>query len=401
MARTDTPRSFSKTPAIAAGALALAFGVGAFVSASGSDGAQAAAPPRGATRTADRPARRPAELAPEPRAAAAATQVATGVTPVVVDLAEAPHAAELEGLDHGDHEPHMGCQHGPGDLKSEAEYERMRAEATAVVAAGTAQTLAALRSAQPELRSWIAGALLEDLNAFSELELEVGLRDLARDAEADLELRELVLELLGRSPASAEGTVTALGDLAQDSTLDEGLRQIALGGLRLLARERADLAQVTRAALLTSAEYASHPWMRADALDGVRTAGASPTQLAKVLDYLGDPDPSVRNGAARALGDADAPRAEAVGRALSAALERESDAAAASTILESTLRASRAHAAELLESMQASAVVRAHPELAQQVQDYLELLAAGETDPTRVIRAQHERVDARLAADAR
>jgi len=271
----------------------------------------------------------------------------------------------------------------------------MQAKAEGLVQQGTEAILEGLRD--PLLRSWVGGALLEDLDAFSELDLVAGLAELAADDEADRGLRELSLELIGRSPATAPATVTRLSDLTLDEAADEELRGMALSALRLLARERPDLGGQTRAALLSAAERATHPWMRADALDGVRSEGASPTQVARLIDYLDAQDLETRNGAARALSDADPDHRQQVSAALERALLRETDPTPASTLLESALRVGRGDAEALIARLAQAAIVQRTPELSEQARDYLELLAAGETDPTHVIRAHQERVLHRLS----
>lgn len=384
-----------RSPALPAVAAALIFGVGAWGSGLFDEApAEEHTAKRGASAAAERaPDRRPvhpAGTAPAPHPThPAASQLVAGVTPHATPAHElADHAPEASLAAHVD------CQHGPGDLKTSAEYEALQAKAEGLVQQGTPAILEGLRD--PLLRSWIGGALLEDLDAFSELDLVAGLAELAADREADRGLRELSLELIGRSPATDPATVTRLSDMTLDEAADEELRGMALSALRLLARERPDLNGQTRAALLSAAERATHPWMRADALDGVRSQGASPTQVARLIDYLGAQDLETRNGAARALSDVDPDHRQQVGAALERALLRETDPTPASTLLESALRVGRSDAQALIARLAQSAIVQRTPELSEQARDYLELLAAGETDPTRVIRAHQERVLQRL-----
>ena len=64
------------------------------------------------------------------------------------------------------------------------------------------------------------------------------------------------------------------------------------------------------------------------------------------------------------------------------------------------LRAARADATAMLTRLAEAPLVRLTPELRQQARDYRDLLAQGETDPARILRAQQALVYSRTTPEA-
>jgi hypothetical protein len=80
---------------------------------------------------------------------------------------------------------------------------------------------------------------------------------------------------------------------------------------------------------------------------------------------------------------------------LARALEAESDADAASDMVDAALRVGRADADALLARMERSAIARASDPLARRLADYRGALASGETDPQRIQDERRAREEAR------
>ena len=198
-------------------------------------------------------------------------------------------------------------------------------------------------------------------------------------ADAD---REAALTEIAHSPYANAETVARLGRLAASAASDLEARYEATGALRDLAL-REDLAAATRAALLEVAGNAPSTDLRSNALTSIRASGASEAELGKLTAFLGDQDAVVRVSAALVLETADGAARTVTGPAIEQAFAKETDPAVGEALVSAALRASAGDPA-LLERLGASEAARTMPEAAKKIARFRALIAAGETDPSRI-----------------
>lgn len=168
---------------------------------------------------------------------------------------------------------------------------------------------------------------------------------------------------------------------------DPALQSGAVAALAQVARLDEARAPSVNAQLLDVARSAADGMVRSNALGALTGRVTEDATLTQVAEFLrSDRDSEVRRAAAESLGGVPAERRGPALAALEAAFRSESATEVRRTILISIVRAGRADAAATLER-----IAGIDPSLARDAQDYLEILATGETDPNRVFEAKSRR----------
>jgi len=239
--------------------------------------------------------------------------------------------------------------------------------------------LARLATATPETQGDLYDELRANPDLLSDPSFVTSLLAIVSDPKTRPEARAIALAFAGRAPASDGNVVDAIKAFA----------------LQEMALDRSDLEPRARAALLDAAAFAASGEARAIALSGVRTASATPDEVARTGDFLGDADPYVRAAAARSLAQAPAAVRGSVSSQLVQALARETDTEAAATIVDAALEVARGDAATVLAQMSSAPISQSSADLARRISDYRESLASGELDAARIRHSHEVREDAR------
>src|SRR5579883_1192950 len=164
--------------------------------------------------------------------------------------------------------------------------------------------LARLATATPETQGDLYDELRANPDLLSDPSFVTSLLAIVSDPKTRPEARAIALAFAGRAPASDGNVVDAIKAFALSTSLDPETRNQAVAALQEMALDRSDLEPRARAALLDAAAFAASGEARAIALSGVRTASATPDEVARTGDFLGDADPYVRAAAARSLAQA-------------------------------------------------------------------------------------------------
>jgi hypothetical protein len=255
--------------------------------------------------------------------------------------------------------------------------------------------LARLATATPET----AGDLYDELKANPDLLADPSfvssLLAIVSDPKTRSDARALALSFAGRASAADGNVVDAIKAFAVSTSLDPETRNQAVAALQQMALDRSDLEPRARAALLDAAAFAASGEARAIALSGVRTENASPDEVARTGDFLGDADPYVRSAAARSLAQAPAAVRGSVAGQLVSALARETDTDAAATLVDAALEVARGDAPTVLAQMASAPIAQSSADVARRISDYREALASGELDTARIRHSHEVREDAR------
>jgi hypothetical protein len=247
------------------------------------------------------------------------------------------------------------------------------------------------RETDPAFLAVVAGVLGADPAAQGSQALAAALASIAEDPSAPAARREQALAVLSQSTAALPDLERRLAALA--ATGDADFRQAALAALASRAhglppeRGRAEATE----ALLRAVRAEPEPDLRAAFLAGIPLRDAPEAALRDVSAALAsDPSPAVREAAAHALGDVSAGARGGTAAALEEAFRREGDLGARRAILISLVR--------LLGPGAAGPIGRLRPVAgATQVDcdDYLAILASGETQADRIFEAKVAREAAR------
>ncbi|MBI5368375.1 MAG: HEAT repeat domain-containing protein [Planctomycetes bacterium] len=202
--------------------------------------------------------------------------------------------------------------------------------------------------------------------------------------------RESLIFLAGvqQSPA---GFADRLSRLGRDDA-DSGVQASALQALGQYAASHPQESVAVTKDLLEVAQGAREPMVRAAALGAINVeqAGAPGLQALGGLVQR-DADGGVRIAAAEALGGVRAADRGAALTVMEAAYRQEPDEAVRRSLIYNIVRAGRSDAAAALDRIAAL-----DPKLAPDIQDYLEILKAGETDPNRIFQEKTNRDNARM-----
>lgn len=195
----------------------------------------------------------------------------------------------------------------------------------------------------------------------------------------DPNLRRESLLFLGSVGQPTGDFVARIVRLGKSDT-DAGVQAGAVQALAQFASTHAEQAGAVARDLLEVAQAAHDPMVRATAVAALAAPDASEDGL-RVLGGLvrGDSDSTVRIAAAEALGGVRAANRGAALTSLEAAFRQEPEEAVRRSLIYNIVRAGRADAASALERL-----AGVDPRLAPDIQDYLEILRSGETDPARI-----------------
>lgn len=242
----------------------------------------------------------------------------------------------------------------------------------------------------PTVLASIASALASDPGAAASAAIAAAMLGIAEDAGGDKARREQALLFLGEATGAAADVAPRLAALAAASD-DPALRQGALGALASLARACPDLRAVAVPALLGALRAEPEAETRASILAGIPLADTAPEAASEVAAMLrNDPSPEVREAAAHALGDAAGPaRAPAVDT-LEASFAGDPAPDVKRAVLISLVR--------LLGGGARAPIADLRPvagDATADVDDYLAILAAGETQAERIFKLKFAREAAR------
>ncbi|MHC4829649.1 MAG: hypothetical protein ACYTFT_04735 [Planctomycetota bacterium] len=286
-----------------------------------------------------------------------------------------------------------------GDQDYEA-VDGVRARLAAFVG-GDPERAAALAEAfanetDPELLAVIAGVLSADPAATMSDDIVRRLALLASASTSSAAQREHALLFLGQAQATPPELFGILAALANDAN-DPVLQQGALGAL--VSRANQDVVQREQAVpeLVRALSRVADPELRGALLMGVPLEDASPALVSSVADTLArDASDAAREAAAHALGSAAGPARDGAVEALSEAVRSDPSPAAKRAALASLVRLLGAGAADPMQQVRPEA-----GEAAIDVDDYLSIIAAGETQADRIYRLKLARENARgISRDA-
>src|SRR5207249_3046094 len=136
-------------------------------------------------------------------------------------------------------------------------------------------------------------------------ELVAGLLALVSDARVEESLRADALEVLGRAPGADAALVERVAALATVPELETGVRFAVVTALHEMADANDAISSETRRALVCIAAGSADASLRAAALEGLASSGASADEVARILGFVADGDPDVRGAAARAVAGTD------------------------------------------------------------------------------------------------
>lgn len=247
------------------------------------------------------------------------------------------------------------------------------------------------RETDPAALASLAAVLASLPAATGSPEIAAAMLALAEDPDAPAAAREQALAFLADAVGAPPDAFERLAALAGRAA--SPLREGALAALASLANASPDRQAAAVPALLRALRAEEDPDARAAFLAGVPLADAPAAAIAEVAGMLSaDPAPAVRASAAHALGDASgAPRAAAVD-ALEAAFRTDPARETRTAALASIVRLLGGGAAPVLERMRPAA-----GEATPDVDDYLAILATGETQADRIWRLKFQREVARGA----
>ncbi|MBI3272343.1 MAG: hypothetical protein HYZ53_25350 [Planctomycetes bacterium] len=205
--------------------------------------------------------------------------------------------------------------------------------------------------------------------------------------------REALLFLSSVSQASSD-FVERLARVGKGDA-DSGVQAGAIQALAQYASTHPDQAAALGHEILDVAQSARDPMVRATAVASIPAANLGDDTL-RILGGLvrQDADGTVRIAAAEVLGGVKASARAPVLGFLESAFRQEGEEAVRRSLLYNIVRAGRSDAASALER-----IAGVDPHLAPDVQDYLEILRSGETDPARIFQEKSERDAARQPTD--
>jgi hypothetical protein len=236
----------------------------------------------------------------------------------------------------------------------------------------------------PDALALVAGALAADPAGAGSADVADALLALAADAGASVAQREHALGALAQSDAALPGVAERLAALARGA--DEHLARAALAALASRAGRSTALRDEAFGPLMAALVGHASPELRGALVAGLVLEDASAPQVGQVSQMLADdPDPGVRASAASALGGAAGPaRADAVD-ALLGAFRTDAAVDTRRAVLLSLVRLLGGGARERIVALRDDAgAVRAD------IDDYLTILAEGETQAERIIRRKQE-----------
>jgi len=243
----------------------------------------------------------------------------------------------------------------------------------------------------PAILAMIAGVLAADGTAAASPAVAAAMAAVAEDPRASPVQREQALALLAQSSGAVPDLERRLQALARSD--DPAFRQAALAALasRAHALPSAEGGRAAMTALLESVRAERDPDIRAAFLAGVPLRDAPESAVRDVMGAMrGDPAAGVREAAAHALGDVPARERPGAISALEEAFKAESDPGARRAMLISLVRIAGPGASAPIGRLRPVAG-------ATQVDcdDYLAILATGETQADRVFELKVAREIAR------
>jgi len=231
----------------------------------------------------------------------------------------------------------------------------------------------------------LASAIASDPSFASNPRIQEAFLAIAEKGDENAARRQSAFYFLGQAhqvPPGLQDRIAAFARAESDPALQSG----AIQALAQFARTDEARTVTVNTQLTDLARGCTEPMIRANAISAIQSRACDEAALATVAEFLrADRDGEVRRAAAEVLGGAPVQNRFVALAELEKAWRAEPEADVKRAILISIVRAGRADAAASLERLPPD------PALARDVQDYLQILNAGETDTARIFEEKARR----------